>query len=159
VTAAGLAVGIAGGLLGGLAGAGAMSAAHTLVAPPRPTEAEEPDATVKVADRLSRAVRRRPLARAEEPAAATAVHYGFGAAMGALYGALTTMAPGLAASGGLGFGAAVWLGAHATVVPALGLARSPLRRPAGQEALELGLHLLYGVTTEVIRRLTVAVVR
>jgi putative membrane protein len=151
---------VVGGLLGGLAGAGVMSLAHALVAArrPPPAAAREEDATVKVADALARAVRGRSLARAEKPAAATAVHYAFGAVMGVLYGAAAGTAPVLARWGGLGFGAAVWLGAHAVVVPTLGLARSPLRQPARQEALELGLHLLYGVTTDVIRRLAVAIV-
>ena len=59
------------------------------------------------------------------------------------------------AGGGLGFGAAVWAGAHAIVVPALGLAPSPRRRPAGQEVLELALHLVYGVCAERVRRVAV----
>jgi hypothetical protein len=43
-------------------------------------------------------------------------------------------------------------------VPALGLAEPPTRRPWLAEALELGLHLLYGLTTDVVRRLVRALV-
>jgi uncharacterized membrane protein YagU involved in acid resistance len=53
---------------------------------------------------------------------------------------------------GLPFGLAVWLGAHAIVVPALGLADSPVRQPIGKEAEEFGLHLAYGSVTELVRR-------
>jgi hypothetical protein len=148
---------LAGGLLGGLAGAAVMSLAHALVSSRRPPARQEDDATVKVADGVSRAVRGRPLPTTAKPTAATVVHYGFGAVMGMLYGAMTAVTPTAGYGGGLVFGAAVWLGAHATVVPALGLARSPVREPLGKEAVELGLHLLYGVTTDVIRRVTVAI--
>ena len=145
----------AGGLVGGFIGAGVMSAGHTLLAritrDQRDTDQEE-DATIKVADRLSRAVRRRPLASHEKPAAAHLVHYGFGAAMGAVYGVATAVAPATAVGVGLGFGAAVWLGAHAIVVPALGLARSPVRQTPSKEGRELMLHLAYGVTVELVRR-------
>ena len=151
---------VAGGLVGGLIGAGVMSAGHTLLArithdqrdEDRKDEDQEEDATIKVADRLSRAVRRRPLASHETPAAANLVHYGFGAAMGAVYGAAAAVAPATTVGVGLGFGASVWLGAHAIVVPALGLARSPVREAPGKEGRELMLHLAYGVTVELVRR-------
>jgi putative membrane protein len=52
----------------------------------------------------------------------------------------------------LPFGVAVWLGAHVIVVPALGLAPPPTRRPLGKEAVEFVLHLVYGAVTELGRR-------
>ena len=54
---------------------------------------------------------------------------------------------------GWAFGVAVWLGAHVVMVPALGLADPPMRQPLGKEAEELGLHLAYGSTTELVRRM------
>jgi len=152
-----LAASVVGGLVGGLVGAAAMSAVHALLSGPppageRPPAEPEQDATVKAADRLSRTVLGTPLADHAMAAAGSVVHYGFGAVMGAAQGALAAVAPIAGAGGGLGFGAAVWAGAHAIVVPALGLAPSPRRRPPGQEALELGLHLVYGVCVERVRR-------
>lgn len=147
---------VVGGLLGGLLGAAVMSVAHALVSAVRQTSAppasQEEDATVKVAQAFSLAVRGRALAECEKPAAGSAVHYGFGVAMGAVYGVTAMAAPVVTIGAGTGFGAAVWLGAHATVVPALGLASSPLRQPRDKEAQELALHLLYGVTAELVRR-------
>ena len=154
---------VLGGLLGGLAGAGAMSAAHVLVASLRqetaaPT-AQQDDATVKVGDALSRLARGRSLAQDEKPAAGSAVHYGFGAVVGTAYGAVAASVPRATVGSGAAFGAAVWLGAHVLVVPALGLAPSPLRQPATKEGLELVLHLLYGVTVEFCRRVVLRFAR
>ena len=154
--------GVGGGLIGGLIGAGVMSAGHAFIttivgdgsAQPATREQDE-DATVKVAERLSRAVRGRPLAMREKPSAGNLVHYGFGAVTGALYGAAAAVSPAVAIGAGAGFGVAVWLGAHAVVVPALGLARPPLRETPGKEARELILHLAYGVTVELVRKAAV----
>ena len=150
-----LATSVLGGLVGGLLGAGVMSAIHMLVSRvyPPPPAGETEDATVKIGQRLSRLVRGRPLREDEKSTAATAVHYGFGAALGATYGVVAALLPQAAAGRGVAFGGAAWLGPHALVVPALGLAPSPLRQPPGREALELVLHVLYGVTVEAVRRL------
>ena len=143
------------GLLGGLLGAGAMSVAHSLVASAgqrdAPSRAQGDDATVKVADALSRIVRGRGLSERERPAAGSAVHYGFGAAMGVTYGICAAATRVATVGWGMAFGAVVWLGAHVIMVPALGLASSPLRQPLPKEALELGMHLLYGVTVHLVR--------
>src|ERR1700752_5425497 len=117
---------LAGGLLGGLIGAGVMSAGHALVtriagespAPPASSQQDE-DATVKVAHQVSRLARGRPLSDHEKPRAGDVVHYGFGASMGLLYGAAAAVLPAVSVGAGAAYGAAVWLGAHAVVVPAL----------------------------------------
>jgi hypothetical protein len=144
------------GLLGGLLRAGAMSVAHSLVASAgqrdASSRAQGDDATVKVADALSRIVRGRGLSEREKPAAGSAVHYAFGAAMGVTYGVLAPASRVATVGWGMGFGAAVWLGAHVIMVPALGLASSPVRQPLPKEGLELGMHLLYGVTVYLVRR-------
>jgi len=38
-------------------------------------------------------------------------------------------------------------------VPALGLAEPPTRQPLAKEMPELGMHFLYGMVTELVRRL------
>jgi putative membrane protein len=154
VTGRTLAASVVGGFFGGLGGSAVMSAAHGLLRRPPPSAGEE-DATVKVAEALSRILTRRPLPERARPFAASAVHYGFGAMMGAVQGAVAPVAPLATIGAGVGFGAAVWGAAHAIVVPALGLAPSPLRRRPGQEGLELALHLVYGACAEGVRRVTV----
>jgi hypothetical protein len=145
------------GLAGGLAGAGAMSLGHRVAGAILPnvegTPARRPkDPTIKVATAITRGVGYE-LPRAQEPRAGSIVHYAFGGAVGALYGAAAGFAPKVAAGLGLPFGVAVWLGAHVIAVPALDLSRPPTRRPLRQEAEELGLHLVYGATTDLVRRI------
>lgn len=145
------------GLAGGLLAAGAMSLAHRLVGaalpePEVPPGQEATDSTVEVASAALRLVGR-SLDEGDEPLAGTIVHYAFGAVVGAVYGAVAELVPRVTAVVGVPFGAAVWLGAHVITVPALGLAEPPPRRPPRKEAEELGLHLVYGMTTELVRRL------
>jgi putative membrane protein len=155
-----LAVSLDGGMLGGLVGAAAMSAVHTALSrlqPPEPPPSleREDDSTVKVAEALSRTIRRAPLPESAKPIAGSVVHYAFGATMGLAQGAVAGRIPLAGLGGGLGFGAAVWLGAHVVTVPALGLAPSPRSQPLSKEGLELALHLLFGVCTEQVRRVAV----
>src|SRR5262245_30736493 len=144
------------GLVGGLIAAGAMSLAHRLVGdmvpkpPPQAQKAE--DSTVKVASQTLRLVGL-SLQEHHKPWAGTIVHYAFGAGVGAVYGVLAEIVPRVTMGLGLPFGVAVWLGAHVITVPALGLSEAPTRQPLGKEAEEFGLHLVYGVTTELVRRL------
>jgi len=151
---------VIGGLLGGLVGAAAMSVAHTWVsraqpAAPPPADQREDDATVKVADALSRKLRHAPLPEHAKPVAGSIVHYAFGAASGLAQGVAASITRLAGVGGGLGFGAAVWLGAHVVTVPALGLAPSPRQQPPAKEGLELALHLLFGVCAEQVRRVVV----
>src|SRR5262245_15550859 len=117
---------VVGGLLGGLVGAAVMSAVHTSISRARPPAAppadqREHDAPGKVADALGRAVRREPLPERAKPLAGSIVHYAFGATTGLVHGVAARLTRLAGAGGGLGFGAAVWLGAHVVTVPALGL--------------------------------------
>jgi putative membrane protein len=148
------------GFVGGLVAAGAMSVAHALnaalAAEPEdaaaPQGSKEEDATVKVAAVVT-GLAGRQLEEAAKPMAGTLVHYAFGGLVGAAYGVAAEVVPTVTAAVGLSFGVAVWLGAHVVTVPALGLAEPPTRRPVRKEAEEFGLHLVYGVTTELVRRL------
>lgn len=153
------------GFGGGLVAAGAMSVVHGAVAKPTegdrpaaPPRQQEDDATVKVASAITRAIAGRDIPPEKKPIAGSVVRYAFGATMGAGYGAIAEVLPRVAIGAGVPFGAAVWLGAHVVTVPALGLAEPPTRRPWLAETLELGLHLLYGLTTDVVRRLVRALV-
>jgi len=148
------------GCIGGLLAAGAMSLAHVLISAAvsksrRQAEQESPkeeDATVKVAAAVVSSFGYQ-LTEDDKSKAGTVVHYAFGGGVGAVYGALAELSPNVRIGLGLPFGVAVWLGAHVITVPALGLAKPPTQQPPSKEAQELGLHLLYGLTTEYVRRL------
>jgi uncharacterized membrane protein YagU involved in acid resistance len=153
--------GMIAGLVGGVIAAGAMSVVHkglvgiipaTRQPAPEANQQDE-DATVKVAAGITRWLLRRPLPEDRKPLAGHVVHYAFGGGVGALYGAVATVAPRVTAAVGLPFGVAVWLGAHVIAVPALGLAAPPTRQSPAKEAMEFFLHLVYGVLTETVRRL------
>ena len=69
------------------------------------------NATVRTAEKISEGVFDRPLREEEKKLAGPAVHYAFGTAVGALYGAIADVWPEATAAAGMPFGAAVWLGA------------------------------------------------
>jgi putative membrane protein len=144
------------GLVGGLLAAGAMSLAHRILSGSEskatvPTPKSE-DPTIKVARAVTR-LAGFPLPEHQKPLAGAAVHYTFGALVGALYGAAAELVPVVTRTFGVPFGIAVWIGAHVVAVPAMGLTEPPSRQPIGKEAEELGLHAVYGTVTEMVRRL------
>jgi hypothetical protein len=110
------------------------------------------DATVKAAKRISRGVFHHELDEQEKKVAGPAVHYAMGAVSGAVYGAAAELAPAVSLGAGLPFGAAVWLLADEVAVPAFGLSKSPREYPPEVHAQALGAHLVYGLTTDVVRR-------
>jgi hypothetical protein len=144
------------GMAGGLAGAFVMGLASSRLSKLLGANGQGggPDATVLAAERLLG----RKLTPQERPIASQLMHYGFGAAMGALYGAARAAGCARGAGAGLGFGAAVYLGAHGMAVPRLGLAESPLDVPLPNEAAELAAHLVYGAVTDGVRRALLATV-
>jgi putative membrane protein len=116
-------------LIGGLVGALAMAAAERLI-PRRAQAAAEPP----------------------EPApgslALDQMHWTFGAAAGAAYGALAEYFPSATANRGVAFGMALETLAHEGTLPALGLLTgTAVRDSAGG----FTSHVVYGVTTEVVR--------
>lgn len=94
----------------------------------------------------------RPLTRRELPAAAAAVHYTFGTVMGALYGTLAEVSPRTRAATGTGFGTAVWALADEVAIPLAGLSRPTTEHPPGRHAHAFAAHVVFGVTTEMVRR-------
>jgi uncharacterized membrane protein YagU involved in acid resistance len=65
---------------------------------------------------------------------------------------LAEVAPGVTAVAGLPFGTLVWAAADEGLVPALGLSKSPAEYPLSIHAYALASHLVFGLTTEVVRR-------
>lgn len=80
-------------------------------------------------------------------------HYIIGAAGGVFYGVVSETMPELRAGTGAGFGTAFFLLGEEIAVPVLGLSPKPWRIPARNHAVGFLAHLVYGVTTELSRRL------
>jgi putative membrane protein len=110
-------------------------------------------ATYKAADALAEAVTGEDVPREYKPTAGSVVHYIFGAAMGALYGAAAARNRGVTSWAGLPFGATVWLIADEIGVPLAGLSKAPTEYPVSSHASAFATHLVYGATTEAVRRL------
>lgn len=122
---------------------------------PQPAQAignASEDATAKVADILTTAAGyplRNPDTRAK---AGEFVHLAFGALNGAVYGAAVELDDRARSGAGIPFGLAVWGLADEGIVPALGLSRGPRDASAGLLAYGLMSHVVYGTTTELVRR-------
>lgn len=87
-----------------------------------------------------------------EKLVAGAVHYAMSGVSGAIYGVAAEVTPAVTLGWGSLFGVAVWAGAPATALPALGLAPPPTEIPAKANATSLAMHAFYGVMTETARR-------
>jgi len=161
--------GLVSGLVGGLAGTWAMSEfqgwwSRAVDGFESPSSAgrhdardwqekdEEQNANELAAQEIAIHTIDRPLTRAELGVAATAVHYAFGAALGALYGAVGETMPAVRAGAGAGFGSAVWFGADEIAMPILGLSGPTTERRADHHAQSFATHIVFGVTTEIVRR-------
>jgi putative membrane protein len=119
------------------------------------SEGPQEDATMKTADALvSTVTGGKHLSWEAREKAGPVVHYAFGSAVGALYGALAEIWPGVRAGFGTTFGSAVFTGADLIGVPLFHLGPSPDEQPLTTQASPLSAHVVYGVTTELVRRIT-----
>lgn len=75
------------------------------------------------------------------------VHWGYGMAMGGVYGLLEPRVKERDLTAGLGYGAALWLFGDELAVPLLGLAAGPTAHPPRVHVEAFGAHLVYGLTT------------
>jgi putative membrane protein len=75
-----------------------------------------------------------------------------GAVPGGVYGALAEYLPSVRAGFGTAFGVTLFSTADVFGVPAMGLDRWPNQYPLSSWANPLASHLVYGVTTELVRR-------
>jgi putative membrane protein len=101
----------------------------------------------------------RHLTRDELAIAAPVVHFAFGAAMGALYGYFVETGHKGGVKNGARFGMSVWAAADEAAMPALGLSNSTLERPSELHMQSFASHVVFGVTTEMVRRTLRAVLR
>jgi putative membrane protein len=153
------------GVAGGLAGAFTMmmfqtawsksaeaAGADELADQTHRHERAQQDATAKVASITSRKFTGKQLRGSKRKAAASAVHFGFAALIGGLYGALAESIPMVTTGFGTAYGAAVFAAADELALPRLGLSKQPENIPPAMHALGLSSHAVYGATLETVRR-------
>ncbi len=141
-----LAKGLIAGLIGGLVGTLAKTLAERMFPPRTHGEPEPP----KVA---AERVAGHALDPSTKAIAAEGIHWGFGAAVGAAYGAMAEYYPAATAKEGASFGMALEALTHETALPALGLSTKPEDDSLRGRASEMTSHMVYGVTTEFVRNL------
>ncbi|GGE76015.1 DUF1440 domain-containing protein [Sphingomonas prati] len=108
-------------------------------------------ATVQAAEGLASMVGA-DLPKAFRPAAGSAIHYAFGAMLGAGYAVMAEYEPRAAAGAGAGFGVTTAIVMDEAAVPAAGLSDAPWTFPLGTHAYALVSHLVFGMTVDAVRR-------
>jgi putative membrane protein len=116
-------------------------------------ESDGQDATMRAADKIVETVTGgRHLTYEQREIGGPIVHYAMGAVTGGVYGALAEYLPIVRTGLGTGFGGFIFSTADVFGVPALGLDRPSDQYPLSSWANPLASHLVYGVTTELVRR-------
>ena len=115
-------------------------------------ESEEDDAAERLAQTISVGVFEYKLTEREREISGTALHYAYGISMGAVYGAAAEISNKATYGAGMPYGFLIWLGADEGVVPLLGLSKHSGEYPLSVHAGAFSAHLVYGLTTEIVRR-------
>jgi putative membrane protein len=136
--------GLVAGLIGGLVGTLAKTLAERMFPPRTHGEPEPPEVAAEH-------IAGHALAPNTKAIAAEGIHWGFGAAVGAVYGALAEYYPIATAKEGASFGMALEALTHENALPALGLSAEPEDETLRERASEITSHVVYGVTTEFVR--------
>ncbi len=137
------------GALAGLAATGPMTLAMKLMHEQLPREERYPLPPRQVTEGLAeKAGLGEQLDEDEREKATWLSHFAYGAACGALYGAVSgervDERPLLA---GVGFGLAVWAGSYLGWLPAAGVLSSATEHPPRRNALMIAAHVVWGATT------------
>ena len=158
--------GVLAGVAGGLVAAWAMNEFATTVGKKLSEAVETPadkqelaaesdgqDATMRAADKIVETVTGgRHLTYQQREIGGPIVHYTMGAVTGGVYGALAEYCDAAKTGFGTTFGGIVFMTADVFGVPAMGLDRWPDEYPLSSWANPLASHLVYGATTELVRR-------
>ncbi len=137
--------GAAAGLIGGLVGAGAKVLAEKIFPPREPGRVSPGVALVERAAGHA-------LTDEQRRVTESAINWGFGAAAGAVYGAMVEEEPTLGAWKGAAFGLALNRITHEAVLPKLGVVPRKNEQAAQERISEWITHAIFGVVTDVVRR-------
>jgi len=140
-----LAKGLLAGLIGGVVATVAKSLAERVYPPRTHGEPEPPEV-------LAEKIAGRTLNALEKAAAVETIHWGFGAAVGAVYGGVAEYFPAATDKDGATFGMTLATLTHETALPAMGLSATPEEQTTREQTSEMATHLIFGVVTETVRR-------
>jgi putative membrane protein len=137
------------GLVAGLAAGVAATAAKTLAEkfyPPRILGEPEPP------ELLSERIAGHSLDGTTKLVASESIHWGFGAAAGAFYGALAEFYPKATSREGANFGLVLMTLTHEGLLPAAALSAPAEEQSMRERTSEAATHLLYGIVAEQVRK-------
>lgn len=140
--------GLISGIIGGLAGALLKSLLEEIL-PVR--KIDDRSAQIKIVDDLSTKLTGSPISAEFEGLAEQLVNIPAGASVGAAYGFGKKDEYHLNISDGVILGATTWFSTHETSFPLLGYESKPTDVSLITQANELFVHIVFGVTTEVVR--------
>jgi putative membrane protein len=140
--------GLISGFLGGLAGTAVKSLVEQFL-PVR--KIEQRSAQLKLVDNLTTKILGSPISTEHEALAKQLVIFPFGASIGAAYGYGKKDKDEFRLIDGATLGATTWVSTHETSLPLLGLEPKPKNIPVRLQANELFAHVLFGITTELVR--------
>ncbi|MGI4828710.1 MAG: hypothetical protein ACRYFU_11050 [Janthinobacterium lividum] len=112
------------------------------------------DATMKTADKLATTAQDgQHLTHEQREQGGPIVHYSYAALVGGLYGGLAEYSKLVRSGFGTTYASALFVGGDLVAVPALHLSAPLSETPAASLAGPYTGHLVYGITTELVRRL------
>lgn len=136
--------GLAAGVVAGLAATAAKSLAEKFY-PPRTHGEPRP------AELLAERIAGHHLDHTTELVTTESIHWGFGAAAGAFYGALAEFYPAATSKEGANFGLVLMALTHEGVLPAIGLSAPTDQQSEREQTSEAATHLIFGVVAERVR--------
>lgn len=154
-----------GALAGLVAGAAAsfvmdaFQAASAALSSSDDDDAQPEPATQKAADGIARTLTGDALAAADKPLAGQAIHYALGIGLGIAYGIAAEFRPRVTAGYGTAFGLGTATLLDETAVPAMGLGEAPWNAGLTSNLYSYASHLVFGSTTELVRRQVAATLR
>lgn len=140
--------GLISGFLGGLAGAAVKSTVEQFL---EVRKIDHKSAQVKIIDDLSTKLTGTPIQEKNEAIAEQLVNFPLGGSVGAAYGYGKREREEVNILDGVVLGASTWASTHESTLPLIGLEKSPEDIPVKTQLHELFAHILFGVTTEVVR--------
>lgn len=140
--------GLISGVMGGLAGTAVKSLVENFL-PVR--KVDQRSAQIKIVDDLSTKITGSPISTSNEALAEQLVSIPVGASLGAAYGYGKKDKDQYNITDGIILGASTWVSTHETSLPILGLEPKPTDVPVKMQLNELLAHILFGITTEVVR--------
>jgi putative membrane protein len=140
--------GIISGFIGGLAGSAVKSVVERFL---EVRKIDNRSAQIKVMDQFSTKITGSPIKLQNEAIVEQLVNIPLGATVGAIYGYGKRDKDEVNIVDGGILGATTWASTHETSLPLMGLDKSPKKVPVKTQVHELVAHVIFGITTEVVR--------